>query len=666
MGGPRRRAAASYDCEHRVLKSGTDEVILEDSFVYERVAQPIWYTEGTKMGLGDIVPKPWTPVQCGDDAVGVLGRTYTLGGEAVLEQVSAAGEDLLAGPVRLEATVGGQNVAVTGMRRRSLAQSDAKGSYETTGTLGLRFDLELKSEAETIVDGLRLVVPLRPERAIYYHHCSSYYARGYAGLLPEEGLSLGFRPFVWLGDDERGLMWFAESTRGWAEGEEPIQVRRTPEATELVIDFVGGKTLMQGTSLTFGLQATPAKPAPDDWRSWRVDRVWVKRQLAKMELSLEDRDVPLAWRLLWFCDGRVPLYCNLHTAPLDVMDEFTDWVDGVHERGTRVVPYLYLHGVSAGATGYERYYPIWQITSPRQIGGGERVIMGACPSSSFGDYLLYGIAQWAEKYGADGVYFDGAGPPVECGNTLHHHGWSTTDGARHIEFPIFGLREFYKRLWIILSERVDDPIVWTHADGKMPIPCFSFTTANWIGEMVQGPLRTGDAFLSDMQPLDWWRAYMQATQWGPVPMWLVTTARADEEMRLRQQMDTWALLLVHGTPFARRGHLSNEQIDTIWSAQSDFGIGDANFHGYWANGSLVGLSPEDPGIVASFYERDGKVMLVIANFTDEDQQVSATLSGVAQSASGGFADVMTGETVAAPGGVVSVTVGAKSFRLLRG
>ena len=35
------------------------------------------------------------------------------------------------------------------------------------------------------------------------------------GALPEGDLRLGFRPYVWLGDEKRGISWFAESDAGF-------------------------------------------------------------------------------------------------------------------------------------------------------------------------------------------------------------------------------------------------------------------------------------------------------------------------------------------------------------------------------------------------------------------------------------------------------------------
>ncbi len=669
-----------YDCDWRIVDPESGEVLRSGQFAWERREPPQWYTRGTRLGRTDAVPTPWTPMAYAPGTVECWGRSYVLGDEPLLAQATAAGEELLAAPVRLEIDRGGETSLLTLGERLAIREREIDCKYTATCDLGglqalvttsaefdgmIRYDLCILAPDPVAVEGLRLVVPVKPERAEYYNYCSSYYARGFAGTLPADGLSMAFQPFVWLGDNERGLMWFAESAGGWSYEGAPISVRRTDGATELVVELVNVPTELTDRQITFGLQATPVKPVPEDWRAWRVDRVWPKRNEMTHDERWEEQGVPINWRYLWFSDGAKPLYANLHTAPLDVMDTLGDFATQMHERGARVVPYLYLHGVSKGATDYDRYYDAWQITSPRQIGGGDRVIMGACPGSTFADYLLYGIDRWVQKYGVDGVYFDGAGPPVPCANELHGHGYVAEGGGRALEYPIFGLRDFYKRLWIALSARVEDPIIWIHADGKMATPCFSFATANWEGEMVQGPLRTGDAFLSDMLPLDFWRAHNMATQWGVVPMWLVTTDRTDDEMERRQMFDTLAVLLPHGTPIGRRGHIALDLLEKVWGSQARFGIGEATFHGYWENADLVDLTPKDPRIVASFYERDGRIMLIVSNLTEETRKVTVKLAEPVRPR-GPLTDVISDESVEVDGGEFTLTVDAKSFRMLEG
>jgi hypothetical protein len=226
------------------------------------------------------------------------------------------------------------------------------------------------------------------------------------------------------------------------------------------------------------------------------------------------------------------------------------------------------------------------------------------------------------------------------------------------------LREFYKRLWIMLSEHIEDPIVWVHADGKSPIPCFSFATCNWEGEMVQGAMKGGDALLSDLLPPDFWRAHLIAKQWGIVPMWLPSTFGTGEQ-RLRQQNDMLALLLVHGTPFARNPNIDTETVRRIWRCQHEFGIGEAEFHGYWGNSDLVEVSPSHERILASFYRRQGRILLVLANLTDEHQQVYVQFKAPVRPTKANLCDVLDDSAVSLNADRLEVTVRSRSFRLLK-
>ncbi len=664
--------AGTYDCSYRL--SGVEKTLAEGKFTYERVAPPEWQVEGAKLGRAAIVPKPWTPIRWSADAAETWGRTHRLGGQFILEQINSSGVDLLSGPITLEADAGGATTTAKLERRKSLRSADHEGAWESTGSLGawrvalttaiefdgmMRFDLDLSADTAAKLDGLRLVIPLPSKQAKYFHHAASYYALGASGTLPAGGLRLGFWPFVWLGDDRRGLMWFAESAAGWHSDETPIEVKRAGEVTQLIIHFVDRAETVARKQLTFGLQATPVKPVPPDWREWRVETARSKR-MAAQQIDWEKQGLPIQWRMLSPLDGNKFLFSPGHSAPLQATDALGEYVKQSHAKGTRLVPYLYLHGVSNVALGVPRYYPLWQTTSPRQMAFSGTVLQGACAGGPFADYMLYGIEQWVKKYQVDGVYFDGAGPPVPCANPLHGHGWLDASGKRQPSYAIFGLRDFYKRLWIMLSERVADPVVWVHADGKMPAPCFSFVTANYEGEFVQGPLLAGDALLSDLLPPDFWRSHEQATQWGVVPIWLPKLTHGPT--RARQQNDTLATLLVHGTPCAKPEQFDPGLMEKIWKAQHAFGIGQANFHGYWENAGLIKVEPVSDRILASFYERDGRIMLIVANLTDQDERVEVQFQS--RRAKGDLADVLTGETIAAPQGSVNVTVSARSFRLL--
>jgi hypothetical protein len=655
-----------YDVAFAV--SQNDAVIKEGSFEYVRRASPTWYSEGLKLGRSRQVPPPWTPIDVdADRAVTVWGRTHDLSGSLLLSQVTSKGSPLLAAPVRL---VSGEREAVL-QHRRSIEIADDRCVWLSTGKLGdvdielrttiefdgmMRFDLSL---AGGTLDDLQLVVPFRREHAMYFHYASSYFGTADAVPMPADGLRMQFRPFIWIGDNDRGMMWFAESPAGWRSGDEPIEVRHTATATELAIHLIDKPNSNANRRITFGLHATPVKPTPRDYRGWRIDRVWPSSYAARQSVEWEAEGIALQWRYLWWTAGMRRIFTEGHTTPLQILPEqFDNEVRAVHDRGTRVLPYMYLYGVNKITTDYDRYYPAWQTMTPRQMPYWGRIIMDSCIGSSVDELLLYGIDQWIKNHDIDGMYFDGAGPPMPCDNPLHGHGWIDEDGHRRPSFPIFSLREFYKRLWIIMTEQHDDPVIWVHADGMMPTPCFAFTTANWEGEMVQGALKGGELLLSDLKPPSFWRAHMLSDQWGVVQTWLPTVYGNDAQ-KLRQQGDVLATLLVHGVPFARVGTLDVELVHKIWRAQVDFGIDDALFHPYWKNGDQLRVEPAHERLLVSFYERNGRVMLVAANLTDEPATLAVDFVGNIQPTAP-LRDAISGETLSG----TNIDIPARNFRMI--
>ena len=83
-----------------------------------------------------------------------------------------------------------------------------------------------------------------------------------SGYLPANGWAHAFKPFVWLGDEDRGLAWFCESDRGWypADPNRAITIDRRKNETVLRCHLIDRPMPVKGPlEYTFGLQATPVK-----------------------------------------------------------------------------------------------------------------------------------------------------------------------------------------------------------------------------------------------------------------------------------------------------------------------------------------------------------------------------------------------------------------------
>lgn len=79
-----------------------------------------------------------------------------------------------------------------------------------------------------------------------------------------------FVPYIWLGGATRGIAWFGASPRGYKLDSKGImqRIERAGSTLRLQVDFINRPGVLSEThKIVFGLQASPTKPMPDDWRS---------------------------------------------------------------------------------------------------------------------------------------------------------------------------------------------------------------------------------------------------------------------------------------------------------------------------------------------------------------------------------------------------------------
>ena len=262
--------------------------------------------ENQKLGLDDVVIPPFTPLvaDSAKQTVDCVLRRHRHGAGGLWEQVTSRNVDLLPGPVRLEAALGGKTVVIKGDATRFTERKDtrvagtadwAAGSLGGTTTFAYDYDglmqlaLRLdKTEAE--VEKLQLVIPMKASEAWLLHPVTTVLRHHYAGRLPSgEGkvwdsnsvkarIMGHFVPYLYLGGPERGICFAADNDRDWVRGKgvPMMEIDREGEVVNLRLNLIGAPTkLTRERILRFALQATPAKPMPDtpyNWRRWWATR----------------------------------------------------------------------------------------------------------------------------------------------------------------------------------------------------------------------------------------------------------------------------------------------------------------------------------------------------------------------------------------------------------
>ena len=205
----------------------------------------------------DEVLSPWPSVTTTGDTVHVWGRDYDWGVLPLPEQVSSGGTDLLAGPMRLDAAVSGQPVSWTpaGGQAADAALTTPSGAAATIQRSATGRGVRVDGFAVTEFDGMIRVdltfspvsgpvtlnhlyveIPLDPQVAdLMYLYYVPFYGQRTAGAAAS--FTGPFQSIAWLGDEERGLTWFAESDKGWLPSGNTGAVRVIPGAQETVLQL---------------------------------------------------------------------------------------------------------------------------------------------------------------------------------------------------------------------------------------------------------------------------------------------------------------------------------------------------------------------------------------------------------------------------------------------
>ena len=272
----------------------------------------VW--EDNDLGRTTEIFPPFEPIERDGDAVGVVMRRYRMNGLGLWDSARARGnetdfEELLAAPITVQLstesdavdatgeTLSGEGEVTTdlphklvyeGRAQHPAVEVETRTITEYDGCMRVEMDL-LPGENEQEIQSLWVDIPIRDERAPLYHVTTTALRSNPAGTAPKgEGLvwdtrdfpdgewPTGFRPYIWLGAEERGLCWFADNDRNWVKDvdfkkgkyDPALSLHRNDGMLTLRVHLVQRPvTLQRKRHIVFGLMATPAKPMPEDWRA---------------------------------------------------------------------------------------------------------------------------------------------------------------------------------------------------------------------------------------------------------------------------------------------------------------------------------------------------------------------------------------------------------------
>ncbi|MFA5190280.1 MAG: glycoside hydrolase domain-containing protein [Verrucomicrobiia bacterium] len=604
---------------------------------------------------------PWTPVTVKTDAsgveVGVWGRSHKLT-RALPHSIVTAGSEILAAPIRLVGNVSGKPIEwkrggnfvfradkshaiVTGWQAGDDLIVDTTTRIEFDGLM--RVDLVVLPQRKMTpkLEQLWLEVPIKRERASLFHYFPGQWGKSKnSGELPEAGLTLPFKPFVWLGREDSGLGWFAESDKGWQPQAADRAIEVVVQGSEVLLRVrLLDSTVRLPITFTFGFQATPVKPWPKDfheWRIWHVPQLGVGSTLPmpkewwlchrafpdRNALATLDRGAKLGAKTAVFHEDWVPIQNYPMTFP---GNEFKRIVSMCHRRGMKVLVYHGYEFSPLAPEWAELHDEILVKNSKGDITPGwyrhpEQRDFKVCYNSIWRNRLADGIEQAQKRYGFDGVYLDGTVEPWACCNERHGCGYRAADGTLRPTYPIFGVRQFMQRLYAMCHSR--GGIVNAHQSTCCATPTLAFADSYWDGEQFAGGELSGDPLKN--LPLGALRTEFMGRNFG-VPCEFLAYERPPQ----------WtfdhalAFSMLHDVRVRPCGIASLEKMSPIWNTMTRFGVGKAEWHPYWETKPLATAQPES--VKVSLYARPGvkgkggRALLVVSTLS-ADQPATAQVT----------------------------------------
>ena len=715
-----------------VVGRGGEE--LETREVALRVPKPEpWHSQhiGAAALDPDHVLPPWQPIEVRGSAVSVWGREYDLGPMALPKQIVSAGQAILAAPVTLMVQADGERVTPEGSlgaveARKGLCRFRGKGA---AGKASVRVETQIEYDglvsvslvidpggAQTI-DGALLEIPFRPDHAKAFHY-QPYLASG--GIIPYGGIDIPaifkerpgsgwvpagqgvvwerpYSPLMWIGSHHRGLCFFVESEEGFypqnlKDRTARTLIRRGRGRVSLVIGLVS-KPVPADRPLRyrFGFMATPVKPMPAGWRSWRV--TGYRRKIPKDIYGPGTGNMHVYWQ--YFTRKYGVLDPNMARP-----DAFARAAAKDHVANRGVMPYYAPQWIIAGIhdpvkeewvrknPAFDTYFPEWRTEPYRTVSypiGPPKVTptySASMSENSWTEYLLWLMREQARR-GADGYYSDCAGPSPDT-NPVYGCGYRGRDGRRYPTFNLDPKRKLLKRaLQMYRAERGESRVRLTgvgimHGSGVSPmlVPFFDarldgeFERSN-LADLVRKNTNVAPYFYGRLYDLEEFRIQYAGEKFG-IPMvflpelkWVSdTTDLLDKKTMLSKEATHDFLLMTLLTDtLVWPIWCKSEEVYKTWTVKDRFGIGDPDveFIPYWSDRSPVTAGRSE--VKVTLYRKPRRVLMVVGN-TAFEPRTAALRVALPQLAKATFVDGISGERFVVQDHGMSVSLPARDFRLL--
>ena len=564
----------------------------------------------------------------------VVLRDYTWKNDSLLPaQITSKGEKLFTASPAL--FIDGKEVKGTfkntsSQKHRAEMISSANGkNFKLVSNGWLEYDgvqhNQIKLTALKNISSVELRFKMPAKLAKYLHTSAIGWSNKLTRALAPGKFEFKYFPVVFIGNEEKGFCFFAESDKNWNSSSKPMSIVK--KGKEAVFTVKLARNIKAGKTFAFdcGLLGAPVKPQhkryPLNTASW-------------------------AWNAQMNRPGKTPTsWCSYMNHLGTIADAFAD-VPGVDNdtlikdqqkavellKANNVKPFNYNPFYVSDEHPEMRAFGVEWESVPRQVWTGQRknkthTLYLLCPASQGADFFLWRVKEYLKKVKVNGINFD-FGLVPSCDN--NHHGCSSRT-------PLIAYRNFYRKLALLLLDSgVDDYIIHVHNTSSVQLPSYTFVTHLFNGEHIRQ--QSSRLMHNGKDILDTYQLPMFACELSSLPFGINNAVYQSNDVLTRQYGGgkedpelyklriTRAFLsgtLLHNTINAlNRCH--HGIFDKIVRIYDKFDVPNAEFIGYWSEKNPARVTQGKEVLVSLYrHKKDNRLLAVISHIGNKrlDQDV---------------------------------------------
>ena len=629
--------AGDYHIEQRVLDPAGKYLFSVEEIYMIPEKDGSW--AGTKVGISDEVPPPWTPVKDVNGTFYCWGRNYKFGGNGLLSSIISQKRELLAKPAALKFDGKVLPLAVV----KTVAKADkvtyflnskdqtvkVKAVAEYDGVIWFTVTLP---EGKAKPRALSLELPLDRKYVDAFDDNSSCFEK--TSLVGKKSFKFHIdpvaKPFFWCGGNDTGISGGTHTHRGRYVKDKRRAMTVTGNEKEVLVSLNLVDSPIKDRKerqISFYLQPTPTKPLnPKPW-------------------NIRDR----INNMIVFNAAR---YFN--TTRPGHLDDLKKWdyhykmiIKPATAKDVTFQYYFAPKGAGSYTAEWNYFGNLWHNDSPKlgNYAGATHDFKkkpdgwtyGCLNCRNYLDFQLDSMKYYLSNpyFDVKDLYFD-LSWPRSCGNKLHGCVWVDEFGYEYHDNDLLGLREFYRRVWHMVRQKNPSTFIIGHIISTRT-PADSYFDVIAAGELYQSRLLK-DGGINYYNVLD---PELMRIAYG-TRLNEATVALIGQFGRALQLFmpDKWRSLSFENpaVDIAARHFLTYELVcglsayyycgkwrpGEIYAAFDQLGSTRPEFHPWWAANPAV---KADNGALAALYTNNGNALAAVLNDSDKPVTVTLTFDG---------------------------------------